>query len=178
MLFMPETFKIKSLCSTAGDGLRRGCLLAVMIPSLLLLAGSAGMVWCQAASVVPNMTGRYRFLGPQDTLAILQEEQTLKGYVDVFQGEAESDAVLSYPLTIGSRNGNQVSFRTRTIHERYYRFNGTVGRGTGKTPGDPDYLQLAGRLETITLNSVTGTNEVKTSQVILKSMDKNEGTPD
>lgn len=124
------------------------------------------------------MTSRYHFLGPQDTLAILQEENTLKGYIDVFQGEAESDAVLSYPLTIGSRNGNQVSFRTRKIHEKYYRFNGTVKRGTGKKPGDSDYLQLTGRLETITSNSVTGTNKVGTQQVVLKSLGKDEGMPD
>ncbi len=128
-----------------------------------------------AVEEAPVMTGRYHFLGPQDELAILQEETTLKGFIDVYQGENESDALLSYPITIGTRNGNHVEFRTRTIHEKYYRFNGTVARGSGKKPGDPDYLQLVGTLETYTSNSVTGQKSVVRGAVVFKSMGKNEG---
>lgn len=175
---MKENPKARPVHSLTGDALRRGCLAAVMVPSLLLLAGATLMLRAQRPADVPNMTGRYHFLGPEDTLALLQEETMLKGYIDVFQGEAESDAVLSYPLTIGSRNGSQVSFRTRKIHEKYYRFNGIVERGTGKKPGDPDYIQLAGKLETITPNSVTGTEKVDALQVVLKSLGKGEATPD
>ncbi|MGH9327328.1 MAG: hypothetical protein ACRD2B_11690 [Terriglobia bacterium] len=125
----------------------------------------------------PSMTGRYHFLGPEDTLAVLQEEAILKGYIDVFQGENESNALLSYPITIGSRKGNHVEFRTRKIHEKYYRFTGLVERGSGHKPGDPDYLQLAGELDTITSNSVTGEHKTERQQVIFKSMGRNEQEP-
>ncbi|MGH9378692.1 MAG: hypothetical protein ACRD1I_07830, partial [Terriglobia bacterium] len=64
-----------------------------------------------AATNVPRMTGRYRFLGPEDTLSILQEEGLLKGYIDVFEGDSESDDVLSYQITIGSRKGDHVEFK-------------------------------------------------------------------
>lgn len=126
---------------------------------------------------VPSMTGRYHFLDPQDTLAVLQEENVLKGYIDVFQGENESDALLSYPITIGSREGNHVEFRTRKIHEKYYRFTGVIERGSGRRPGDPDYLQLAGDLETVTSNSVTGEQKTEHKQVLFKSIGKNEEEP-
>lgn len=125
----------------------------------------------------PSMTGRYHFLGPEDTLAVLQEEDVLKGYIDVFQGEDESDALLSYPITIGSRKGNHVEFRTRKIHEKYYRFTGTVERGSGRRPGDPDFLRLAGELDTVASNSVTGEQKTDRKQVVFKSMGKNEGEP-
>ena len=153
-------------------------MMVVMIPSVLLLAGATLLLRAQQPAAIPNITGRYHFLGPEDTVSILQEETMLKGYIDVFQGENESDAILSYPLTIGTRTGNQISFRTRKIHEKYYRFNGTVERGTGKKPGDPGYLQLAGRLETVTSNSVTGTTKVVKQTVVLKSLGKNENIPD
>ncbi len=130
-----------------------------------------------ASQSVPRMTGRYHFLGPQDTLAILQEEDLMKGYIDVYPGENESDVILSYPITIGSRHGNLVEFRTRKIHEKYYRFQGKVERGAGSKPGDPDYLRLVGELQIITENSVTGERKVQTQQVVLKSMGKNEGPP-
>lgn len=132
----------------------------------------------QPAAVVPRMTGRYHFLGPEDTINILQEGDVLKGYIDVFPGEDESDALLSYAITIGSRKGNQVEIRTQKIHEKYYRFSGTVMRGNGRKPSDPDYLRLTGELETITSNSVTETRDVKKQAVVFKSIPRGEGPPD
>src|SRR5690349_8203719 len=63
------------------------------------VAKSAG----PARDDIPDMTGRYEFLSEGDTLAILEEEGKLKGYLDVFQSEEESDALLSYPITAGTR---------------------------------------------------------------------------
>ena len=124
------------------------------------------------------MTGRYHFLGPEDTLSILQEGDTLKGYIDVYPGQSESDAILSYAISIGSRKDNRVEFKTRTIHEVYYRFSGTVARGAGRKASDPDYLQLTGDLETVTLNSVTDTQKVQKQPVVFKSIPRGEGPPD
>lgn len=141
-----------------------------------LMASGGGQA--QADSTVPRMTGRYHFLGQEDSLSILQEEDALKGYIDVFEGESESDDVLSYPITIGSRKGDHVEFKTRPIHEKFYRFSGSVERGTGKKPGDPDYLQLEGELQTITLNSITGEQKTVKQQVVLKSIPRGEGPAD
>ncbi len=128
--------------------------------------------------IAPRMTGRYHFLGPEDTISILQEENLLKGYIDVFAGEDESDALLSYQFVQGSRTGNHVEFRTRTIHEKYYRFSGTVERGAGKNRENPDYLRLDGELRTVTLNSVTGPEKIEKQAVVFKSIPPGQGPAD
>lgn len=129
------------------------------------------------ASQVSDMTGDYQFLEPYNTLAILQEDQMVKGYIDVLQGESESDAVLSYPITIGERKGDHVDFRTRAIHEMYYRFSGTVQRGKGKKKDDPDYIELVGELQTIQKNSVTNQETADRKRVVFKSKGKTEEAP-
>jgi hypothetical protein len=146
--------------------------------ALLLLAAAAAARKQTASQAVPDMTGKYHFLSQDDVLAILEEEGKLKGYVDVYQGEDESDAILSYQISIGTRSGDRVEFKTRKIHEKYYRFTGTVERGKGAKEGDPDYLRLVGELQTITSNSVTGKDTVQKQQVVLKSIGKNEDLPD
>lgn len=129
------------------------------------------------ATPIGDITGDYEFLQPYNTLAILQEDQMVKGYIDVLQGESESDAILSYPITIGQRNGDHVDFRTRRIHERYYRFSGTVQHGKGKKKGDPDYVELVGELRTIQNNSVTNQETVDKKQVVFKSKGNTEREP-
>jgi len=128
-------------------------------------------------SAIPDITGNYDFLNPYNTLAILQEDQMLKGYIDVLQGESASDSVFSYQITIGERKGDHIEFRTSKIHEKYYRFSGTVQRGKGKKKGDPDYLELVGELQTIESNSVTNQDTVVRTQVIFKSQGKIEREP-
>lgn len=128
----------------------------------------------QTSEQVDDVSGEYHFLSSEDTLALLEEEGKLKGYIDVYQGDEESDDILSYPIAIGSREKNHVEFKTGKIHERYYRFSGTAQRGSGRREGDADYLRLAGTLETITENSVTGKAFVDRRSVTFKSKGKGE----
>jgi hypothetical protein len=118
---------------------------------------------------IGDITGQYDFVTADDTLALLEEEGKLKGYVDVFQGEEESDAVLSYPISIGWRKKKNVEFKTAKIHQKYFRFSGTVERGSGHEEPDPDYLRLVGDLEIVTTKTE---NEGEVSQrmhVVFKS---------
>jgi hypothetical protein len=130
-----------------------------------------------ATSQISDITGDYEFLEPYNMLAILQEDQLLKGYIDVLQGQSESDAIISYPITIGERKGDHVEFRTRTIHAMYYRFSGTVQTGKGNKMNDPDYLELVGELQTVQNNSVTNQDTVDRKQVVFKSKGKNDIEP-
>jgi hypothetical protein len=151
---------------------------AVWVVVALFAFGAWGNMKAQSpASNVSDITGDYEFLQPYNTLAILQEDQMVKGYIDVLQGQSESDAIISYPITIGERKGDHLEFRTRTIHEMYYRFSGTAQRGNGKKEGDPDYLELVGELQTIKKNSVTNQQTVKRQQVIFKSKGNTERDP-
>lgn len=150
-------------------------LKAVWVVVALAALSAAGNLKAQsAAGQIGDITGDYEFLQPYNTLAILQEDQMVKGYIDVLQGQSESDAIISYPITIGERKDDHLEFRTRTIHAMYYRFSGTVQRGQGKKKGDPDYIELVGELQTIHHNSVTHEDTVDRKQVVLKSKGKRQ----
>jgi len=127
---------------------------------------------------IPDVTGEYEFLSQEDTLAILEEEGKLKGYIDVLQTEEESDAVLSYPIATGTRKKDRIEFKTSKIHQRYYRFAGTVRRGAGHEETDPDYLRLIGDVEIVTTKGETGKESVQRQRVILRSLGKHEREED
>jgi hypothetical protein len=148
-------------------------------PGHVFIALTALSIWAlpagaRARETVPDLSGEYQFLAPEDTLAILEEEGKLKGYIDVYAGEQESDTVLSYQITIGSRQGDHVEFRTSKIHEKYYRFTGAVERGGGRKESDPDYLRLVGDVEIVTVDAGTGEEHTERRQVVFKSEGKSE----
>lgn len=144
----------------------------VLLPLFLL---SAGVLRGQEDSgEIEDITGTYQFLSADDTLALLEEDGKLKGYIDVFQGEDESDAILSYSISIGRRKKNQVEFKTQKIHQKYYRFTGKVERGSGHEEADSDYLRLIGDLEIVTLKGETGQEETQTMRVVFKSKGRDE----
>jgi hypothetical protein len=162
---------------------RLGCLAVVavvVVTGSLLMAQDAGQA-------VDDMTAKYHFLSADDTLAILDEEGKLKGYVEVAQPESEAEDVLDYDIIDGSRKNNHVQFRTDTIHGKYYRFSGTVERGKGHHEKDADYLHLTGDLDIVTVRSIIGedpgkpdtTKEtVQTVRVFFKSLGKSERPDD
>jgi len=139
------------------------------IPAAILGYASA-----QGATSIDDITGRYHFLASDDTLGILEEEGKLKGYLEIAQGEEESDDVLSYELVSGTRKNEHVEFKTNTIHRKYYRFFGKVERGSGRQADDPDYLQLVGDLEIVTVKGDSGQESVERKHLILKGIGKSE----
>jgi hypothetical protein len=133
-----------------------------------------GRAAAQGTENIDDITAKYHFLSPDDTLGILEEEGKLKGYIEVLQGEEESDTVLSYDIVSGSRKNDHVEFKTNTIHRRYYRFSGKVERGSGRGSNDPDYLRLVGDLETVTVKGDTGQESVERKHLTLKCFGKSE----
>jgi hypothetical protein len=143
-------------------------------PVAATLVVASGRAAPQGAEKIDDITGKYQFLSADDTLGILDEEGMLKGYIEVLQGEEESDTVLTYDITSGSRKKDHVEFKTNTIHGRYYRFSGKVERGSGRGPDDPDYLRLVGDLEAVTIKGDSGQESVEKKHLILKSLGKSE----
>ena len=139
-----------------------------------LVVALCGHCFAQSAENIDDITGKYHFLSPDDTLGILEEEGKLKGYIEILQGEEESDAELNYDIILGSRKKDHVEFKTNTIHRRYYRFSGKVERGSGHQPDDPDYLRLVGDLETVTVKGDSGQESVEKKHLILKCFGKSE----
>jgi len=146
-----------------------GFLSAVFVISVGSMLGRP-----QASGEIQDITGKYHFIAAEDTLGILEEEGKLKGYVDIYPGEDESDTVLSYTIIRGLRKNRHVEFRTNQIHRKYYRFSGSVERGRGHEEGDPDYLRLVGDLETVTVKGDSGDEVVQRTHLILKSLGRNE----
>jgi hypothetical protein len=128
----------------------------------------------KAPAKIPEINTIFHFLNPADTLLIHEEDGKLQGQINAYQSEEESDAILSYLITIGKREKNHVEFKTSKVHERYFRFSGTIERGSGRKDTDPDYLQLAGDLHIIRVQGSTGKETTETRQVILKSLGTNE----
>lgn len=151
------------------------CWIALIIAFSL----SAQVLHAQGNSTaIDDITGKYHFISNDDTLAILDEEGKLKGYVEVTQPADESTDVLTFNLTEGTRDKDRVKFRTERIHGKFYRFSGTAARGKGRDEKDPDYFELKGALETVTVNSDTNKEAVQSTQVTLKSIGKNERPDD
>jgi hypothetical protein len=127
---------------------------------------------------IDDTTAKYHFLSTDDTLAILDQEGRLKGYIEVTQPADESDDILTYDIVEGSRQKNHVEFRTNRIHGKYYRFSGTAERGKGHEEKDSDYLHLAGSLDVVTVNSETGKESVLVMRMTFKSIGKAERPDD
>jgi hypothetical protein len=123
---------------------------------------------------IDEINNEFHFLGPEDTVLIHEEDGNLKGQINVYAAEEESDTVLSYMLTIGTRVNDHVEFKTSKVHEKYFRFSGSVQRGAGRKEQDPDYLRLVGNLETVTVNGMTGKETTQQKQVVLKSLGADE----
>ena len=121
-----------------------------------------------------DITAKYHFLSSDDTLAILDEEGRLKGYIEVTQPPDESDDILTFNIVEGSRKKNHVEFRTNKIHGKYYRFSGIAEHGKGHDDKDSDYLQLSGSVDIVTVNSETGKESVQVMRLTLKSIGKGE----
>ncbi len=160
----------------------RGSIILAGIAGLAILAAAVSSIRPLEAQEdnerVSDMTAKYHFLSADDTLAILEEEGRLKGYVEIAQPEEESDDVLNYDILDGSRKKTHVEFRTNKIHGKYYRFSGTVERGKGHDEKDPDYLHLTGDVDIVTVNAETGKEAVQTVRVTLKSFGKSERPDD
>lgn len=128
----------------------------------------------QGSENIQDITAQYHFITADDTLGILEEEGKLKGYIEIYQGEDESDTVLSYSIIRGERKKDHVEFRTNEIHRKYYRFSGKVERGTGHEEGDPDYLRLVGDVEIVTVKGDSREEAVQRIVTVLKSLGKHE----
>lgn len=128
----------------------------------------------EAGNKIDEINTEFRFLGPQDTLLLHEEEGKLSGQIDAYQNSDESDDILTYDLTLGSRKNDHVEFKTAEIHRKYFRFSGAVERGSGHEEKDADYLRLVGNLEIISVHGDSGEESVERKQVVLKSLSASE----
>lgn len=159
-----------------------GWIRSATVACLALLAAAAISVprlpAQEPSQTLDDITAKYHFLSTEDTLAILDEEGRLKGYIEVSQPADESEDFLNFDIVEGSRQKNRVEFHTNRIHGRFYRFSGTAERGAGHQDKDPDYLHISGTLEIVAVNAETGKETPQIMRVTFKSIGKAERPDD
>jgi hypothetical protein len=155
-------------------GVAAKSILVASCACILFATAAAAKEPLQAPEKIEEINKEFHFLGPDDTVLIHEEDGRLRGQINVFAGEDESDTILTYDIVIGERTGDHVVFKTAKVHEKYFRFSGAVQRGSGGKEEDPDYLRLVGDLQVINVNGMTGKESAETKHVVLKSLGADE----
>ena len=135
----------------------------VMILDVIVVHG-------QQKREIEDITGRYSFLEPDDLLGILDEDGELRGFIEVLQGKDESDDIFSYTITRGVREGNQINFKTDTIHGITYRFSGKVQIGKARNPTQRGFMLLVGTIQIEKNVSLAGKGKTEERRVVLESL--------
>lgn len=129
--------------------MKRLCL--VLAIALLWSAGLAAQNKVSAqrpAETVPNdFSGMYSFLQEGEFVQITVEQGKVTGFVSRY-GDLDSDrgAFLDQFFKSGSTDGHNVAFTTQSVHGTWFEFQGTVGRGPGKTLNEDGYYIMQGKL--------------------------------
>ena len=124
----------------------------LLVPFLLTLASMVALAQAPAPKPAANdISGMYTFLREGEFVEVDVEGGRVTGFVSRY-GESDSDrgAFLDHMFTKGSKDGNKLTFATRSVHGVSYEFKGTVGRGEGKTPTVEGYYVIQGTLTQLT----------------------------
>src|SRR2546421_533337 len=109
---------------------------------------AAGGQSAATATSAVDYSGMYTFLRDGEFVQITQEnEGKLGGFISRY-GDLESDrgAFLDQFIKQGTIEGQNLKFAMETVHGVWFEFQGTVGRGQGKTFNDEGYYVLKGTL--------------------------------
>lgn len=153
------------------------CLILALLAPVAIAASTAPRA-PQGSNDIDEINTEFHFVGPDDTILIHEEEGKLNGQIDAYQNDEESDTVLSYVITIGTRKNSHLEFKTAKVHQKYYRFSGEIVRGSGHEEKDEDYLRLVGDLQIITVNPDNGQERVEEKPVVFKSLSADEMSDD
>ena len=165
----------------------------VVVCVLLLFVGLAGAAGAQTGSQqgqardaqsaanstsAADYSGMYTFLREGEFVQITVEEQgKLSGFISRY-GDLESDrgAFLDQFIKQGSIDGQNLKFATDTVHGVWFDFQGTTGRGPGKTVNDEGYYVLKG---TLTQHSTDANHKdaAKSRDVLFKSFPQDVSAP-
>ncbi len=116
-----------------------------------------------------EVSGMYTFLREGEFVQLTLEDGQLSGFVSRF-GDTDSDKgeFIDQFFDKASLQGNQLSFKTKTVHAVWYEFDGTVTTAAGKQKGEEGYHVLRGKLTQHTLDA-TGKDQASERTVEFKS---------
>jgi hypothetical protein len=121
------------------------------------------------AAAPEDISGMYSFLKEGEFVQITVEEAGVSGFVSRY-GDSDTDkgTFLDQFFSKASLKDKHLTFTTKTVHGTWFDFDGTVERGSGKTPHDEGYRVIRG---TLTQNSedASGKPVAKSRQIEMKS---------
>jgi hypothetical protein len=143
---------------------------------VLLLGFALGTVVAQIAPAAPktgntatapeDISGMYSFERDGEFIQVTVEpgEATKPAAVSGFisrYGDDDNDrgTFLDHFISKGSLENQNISFATKTVHNVFYEFTGTVKRGPAKTHAQEGYFVLKGTLKK---NTVLPDKKIKT----------------
>jgi hypothetical protein len=116
----------------------------------------------------------YSFLREGEFVQVTVEDAgRVTGFVSRY-GDLESDrgVALDHFFKSGRLDGNQLTFATEVVHGISFDFQGTIGRGSGKTREEEAYYVIEGKL-TETISDESEKRSSKERTVTLKSFRRN-----
>lgn len=146
-------------------------LLAMLVASFAAVAQQKpSQAQPQQNAVTEDISGMYTFLREGEFVQVtIEDGNMVSGFVSRY-GDSDTDkgSFLDQFFSKGSLKGDHLTFTTKPVHGVWYEFDGTVTRGTGKTPHEEAYRVLRG---TLTQSSEDSSKKVmsKSRQVEFKS---------
>ncbi len=120
----------------------------------------------------------YTFLQEGEFVQLsIENDGSATGFISRY-GDAESDkgAFLDQFFKVAKLDGNQLAFSTKTVHDVWYEFKGTIRRGEGKTLADEGFYVMKGTLTEY--HAAQGQAPAgKSREVVLKSFPRDPTNP-
>ncbi len=122
-----------------------------------------------ALSAADDISGMYSFLRDGEFVQITVQDNVVTGFVSRYgETESDKDAFLDQFFDKAALKDNHLTFTTKKVHGVWFSFDGTVERGTGKTPHDEGYRVIRGTL-THSNDDTSGEPVARSRQIEMKS---------
>jgi hypothetical protein len=123
----------------------------------------------QPTVAADDISGMYTFLRDGEFVQITVQDGIVSGFVSRYgETDSDKDAFLDQFFDKAALKDNRLTFTTRKIHGVWFDFDGTVERGSGKTPHDEAYRVIRGTL-THSSSDASGKPIAKSRQIEMKS---------
>lgn len=153
---------------------------AVFLGCFAIVAAAQEHVQSAAQEDPSAFSGQYEFLREGDMLQLTIQpgdtgaEKNVTGFVSR-HGDMDSDrgTVLDHWIHSGTLRGNELRFRTSTIHGVWFEFQGNIARGAAQTGTEKGYYVIQGKLVRHALDR-DSKDTAQSRQVTLNSMPNEE----
>lgn len=116
----------------------------------------------QSAAVTEDYSGMYTFLRDGEFIQItIEDKGAVSGFISRY-GDSPSDkgAFIDQFIKTGKLEDGRLTFTTENVHGVWFGFEGTIERGSGKSPDHEAYFVVRGKLT----RSAVGAEKKTTSE--------------